>query len=169
MNVRLAGCALVAATALAAPQAAHADNVYAGFTCGFAATVDPTGTLASSDTRTGTVFDYFYSGTTGTNAGPDTVTVTCSIQINDANPGGADAVSVTATGTGVVVLPPTLVAFQAAPGDVVFACTEVTATAPDGTTKALVAGDDSCKESTEAGPAEAEPWDREAGAGPVEV
>jgi hypothetical protein len=169
MNVRLAGCALVAATALAAPQAAHADNVYAGFTCGFAATTDPTGALANSDTQTGTVFDYFYSGTTGTNAGPDTVTVTCSIQINDPNPAGPDAVSASATGTGGAILPPVLVSFVAQPGDVVFACTEVTATAPDGTTKSLVTGDESCKESTVVGPAEAEPWDREAGAGPVEV
>jgi hypothetical protein len=169
MNVRLAGCALVAAAALAAPQAAHADTVYAGFTCGFAAVADPTGAVANPGTQTGTVFDYFYSGTTGTNPGPDTVTVTCSIQLNDPNPAGADAVAASATGTGGAVLLPVLVSFQAQPGDVVFACTEVTATAPDGTTTELVAGDDSCKESTVVGPAQAEPWDREAGAGPVQV
>jgi hypothetical protein len=169
MNVRLAGCAAVlAAAGLAAPQAAHA-TVFAGFTCGYFATGDPTGTVAQPDVVSGTVFDYFYSGNTGAAPGPDTVTVTCSIQVNNGAPGGPAAVSASASGTGGAVLLPTVVSFVAGPGDNVFACTSVEATGQDGTTVQLLADDERCKLATTVGPAQAQPWDRKAGAGPVQL
>jgi hypothetical protein len=85
-------------------------------------------------------------------------------------PFGPESVSASASGVGGAVLPPTTVSFAANDGDVIFACTRITVTGSDGTTSTVIGDDQNgCKAATTAGPAEAQPWDRTAGAGPVRV
>jgi hypothetical protein len=177
MNVRrfsLPVLALVAAAGL--PSTAHAEPVFAGFTCGYASVADPT---AEAGVLTGTVFDYFYAG--DTTSGPaSAVTITCSIQVGNALPdAGAVAARASSTTPGPAgLLAPALVSFASQPGVPVFVCTEVTT--PEGlffqgdddpgtagNQCALVtSGDANGDENDEA---QAEPWDREAQAGDVRV
>ena len=58
----------------------------------------------------------------------ETATLTCTIQVNSAIHNGTsnDAVSASASGTGVVVLPPTVVSYQAGAADPVYLCSQIT-------------------------------------------
>lgn len=162
MNRRSALLALAAAAAAALPATAHAEPVYAGFTCGFAAVRQ--NSVTGQATFVGTVFNYFYAG--DTKSGPaSSVFIECSVRVNGVT--AAAASSNTAGPAGL--LPPTPVTFTAASTDVIEACTLVRAQDGNGQTIYEL---QRCNEATsaeaggeEGAEAEAEPWDREAGTG----
>ena len=135
MRTRLFTIAAVAALAAFVP-AAHATTVYVrvvvpdravagfgggagaqGLTCGLAVTSDPTA-IPPAEIGVMTGGPALFSP-----AGADVVV--CSVHVNNGTHAGVVAVSAAAaSGTGVVVLPPTLVTYVAAVTDTVYVCTE---------------------------------------------
>lgn len=121
--------ALAAVTLAALPAApAHAAPSAEGLTCGYAFLANPAGPegtqLAELDGGPIVVAD----GSDLT-ANPMSVTLTCTLQVGWVNRAhaGADAASASASGTTVVTLPPTVVAFRLEPEwETVFVCTELT-------------------------------------------
>lgn len=168
MKHRLALLALLAAGAAALPATAHAEPVFAGFTCGFGSISDVT---AETGTQSGTTFDYYYAG--DTSSGPAArVDITCSVQLNSDIPGTATAVAVSTSTAGAAgILQPTLLSYHVVPGDEIFVCTQITAFNASGQVIYQFRGEgDRCNLVTtidggDGTNANAEPWDREAGAG----
>ena len=124
---KITAAAFVAALLLAdATAGAHADGPLSpgGVLCDAGSIPNP---QAEDGTQTGEI-----------SAGPVTLldsngnvrsgTLTCTIQLNSAIHNGTsnDAVSVSAHGTGVVAMPPTVVSFQAGDDQPVYLCTQFT-------------------------------------------
>lgn len=89
-----------------------------GFVCGSTSLQDPTG---SDGTRRGEI-----EGGPIVVSGLVSVTLICTIQVGlDTTHEGTDVASVSATGVGVAVLPPTPVSYRAGPEEIVSLCTEL--------------------------------------------
>jgi len=129
--------ALVAVAVVATPLSAHAETTtYAvtqelattggtpfgatGLTCGMVAVTDPTA-------EPGTVTGEVHGGPVASSMPVNAVTIECSVQVNSPfhRFGTAEDDNDAAQGGPVAdVLPPTLVSFTAAGGDIVYLCTE---------------------------------------------
>ena len=117
-------------TLVAMPKV-YAEDVYAGFTCGFVSTNDTTGVISQDPNKqTGEVNagPYVFAHTAGGTI--DSVTVTCCIKINTPVYGGGICRSATTPGnTGILV---DTISYQAAPGDDVYIGTTVSWTSSKG-------------------------------------
>jgi len=112
--------ALLAACLLAgSPGAAHADP-FTGTTCGFSAMNDPTGDTSATGQFVGEIDGGPYAA-----ADLASLTLTCALQLGTGAYADPDAVSATASGTGVVVLAPTPITFPAG-YEPIYTCTELT-------------------------------------------
>ncbi len=136
----LAALAVVAAAVT--PAAAAADPDWTGFVCGFMATNDPVGAVeADRDRWYGTIDG---GPVTVTSSDPVvSVTITCAIQVDEADFSGTDVVSVSATGSGAAaVLPPTAMTYRSSPADQLYLCTTVSAVTRSGSYTWNVDSDD---------------------------
>jgi hypothetical protein len=102
--------------------------------CKYGGSGDPSGAIANPGTKVGVlsggpfvVADVFVGDSTHTTTNPMSATATCHMKV-----GGTghydepDSVSMSASGTAVVLVPPTLVSFAASSTDPVWECTTVT-------------------------------------------
>ncbi len=113
-------------TAVAGPEA----DGPTGFLCGFSSITNPN---AEANTQTGEIDGGPLVVTTGEGAttAPASGTLTCTIQVGaNSTHAGADAPGgkVSANGTGVVVIPPSVVSYTAAPEQAVYLCSQFTYT-----------------------------------------
>src|SRR4051794_14666410 len=102
--------------ALAVPAAHAGPELTVG--CGVVSSDDPTGAIANPGTQVG----YLESGPVVVN---ESGTLTCSVQVGGSGQhSDADAQSISRSGSGVVILEPTLMSYQTTAQYPVFVCTE---------------------------------------------
>jgi hypothetical protein len=137
----------------------------AGFGCGFASNDDPTGAVANPGTQVGEisggpvlVADLPAVDDTVTppvvsfdvTGNPASATITCALQVGGTGVyTDADAVSASASGTVAVVLPPTVISYQATATDPVWSCTTWVLTDADGYSETLYLDDTTGEFSTD--------------------
>jgi hypothetical protein len=117
----LLAAALLAPAALATVPATAAEKRPFPAGCGFMALTDPT--AADPDTQLAEIDGgpMLLGGPTGL---PFSGTLVCTIQVGGGLPGDPDTASASAHGTGVVVVPPTVVRYDAPIASYVYFCTE---------------------------------------------
>jgi hypothetical protein len=164
---KLMTAAFIAAGLMAyVPASAHADSPgAAGFTCGFASSDDPTGTVANPGTQVGetdggpivvadlpNVDDSTTPPTVtfDTTGNPASATITCALQVGGTGVySDPDATSASASGTVVAYLPPTLISYQAGAFDPVWSCTTWTLTDANGDSETVYLDDATGEFSTD--------------------
>lgn len=121
--------ALAAATALLATPAQAVPKPFTDLPCQFAAAEDPY-PEAPENTRTGIVSagPIVAADQGNLNGNPVRGTVTCTMRA------GSSTVPAAASGTGVILLPPTLLSFTALPSTPVYVCTKLDLVASGGGT-----------------------------------
>ena len=136
-RTRLAVAVATVAAATALTGVATADDpAVAGWLCGLTAVADPTGLVGQPGQRIGEVHGGPFAvaalpSTAGfdVTANPVSATLTCAVSIGGSGAyTDADAVSASASGTGVVTLPPSEVSYFAGDNDPVWVCTTITVT-----------------------------------------
>jgi hypothetical protein len=162
----LLAAVLTAGCAAFVPGVGHADApVGVTATCGAISTDDPTGTIANPGTQVGVIFggpmvvadlpdvdDTTTPPTVNfdTTGNPASATITCALQVGGTGTyAEADAVSASASGTGVVDLLPTLISYQAGSTDPVWGCTTLTLTDANGDSDTVYLDDATGEYSTD--------------------